>query len=264
MNVNSPEFLYHYTNIESLALILKNRNFRFSPLTALDDTEEQQNYGNLPVGKYVFVSSWTSLTTESIPMWHMYTGLTQGVRIRMRKFPFKSYIITKEELQHFGLEINGGAIKCFVPIDKMFNEDYTVLHWDYSKILHPITYEPIKTKKQIIVDDKYFMMALGELGKNKNEYWSFQEEWRYILCFHAIPLATLLQDTSIGIKHLLQFNDLPFSDFFLDIDDDSFNEMEITLSPKISDGSKEIVKLLVKEFAPYATIKDSELKNRLR
>jgi argininosuccinate synthase len=37
------EYLYHYTSVSSLAMILKNRNIRFSPLTVLDDMEEEKN-----------------------------------------------------------------------------------------------------------------------------------------------------------------------------------------------------------------------------
>lgn len=32
-----PEFLYHYTSIDSLALILKNRTIRFNSLINVDD-----------------------------------------------------------------------------------------------------------------------------------------------------------------------------------------------------------------------------------
>lgn len=34
------EYLYHYTNLSSLALILKNRTFRLNSLKNMDDAEE--------------------------------------------------------------------------------------------------------------------------------------------------------------------------------------------------------------------------------
>lgn len=37
---NSPEYLYHYTNIETLALILANHTFRLTSLDQMDDLQE--------------------------------------------------------------------------------------------------------------------------------------------------------------------------------------------------------------------------------
>ena len=47
-----PKYLYHYTNIDSLALILKNRTIRLNSLDKMDDLQEQmsqdkQNFGSL-------------------------------------------------------------------------------------------------------------------------------------------------------------------------------------------------------------------------
>ena len=36
------EYLYHYTSLESLALILKNRTIRLNPLDKMDDIQEQK------------------------------------------------------------------------------------------------------------------------------------------------------------------------------------------------------------------------------
>ena len=35
------EYLFHYTNVEALALILKNRTIRFSSLDRMDDLQEK-------------------------------------------------------------------------------------------------------------------------------------------------------------------------------------------------------------------------------
>lgn len=59
MNAAHPESLYHYTNVEALAMILKSRSIRFSPLTALDDLQEAMNQDQNRFSNFVFVSSWT-------------------------------------------------------------------------------------------------------------------------------------------------------------------------------------------------------------
>lgn len=40
--MDESKYLYHYTNIETLALILKNRTIRFNSLDRMDDLQEQQ------------------------------------------------------------------------------------------------------------------------------------------------------------------------------------------------------------------------------
>ena len=76
--------LYHYTSIENLALILKNKTIRFNRLDRVDDIEESSIYEKtVPMGKYTFVSCWTDNEEESIPLWKMYTPQMKGVRIAM-------------------------------------------------------------------------------------------------------------------------------------------------------------------------------------
>jgi hypothetical protein len=65
---NHSEFLYHYTNIETLALIMKNRTIRFNSLCNLDDLQEQTTQDNQNFGRFIFVSCWTDVKKESIPM----------------------------------------------------------------------------------------------------------------------------------------------------------------------------------------------------
>ena len=89
MEEHMQEYLYHYTSIENLALILKNRTIRLNTLDKMDDLQEQKTRDVQNFGKFFFVSSWTSLESESIPMWKMYTCPSSGVRIKLAKNPFK-------------------------------------------------------------------------------------------------------------------------------------------------------------------------------
>lgn len=40
--MEETKYLYHYTSLESLALILKNRTIRLNPLDKMDDLQEQK------------------------------------------------------------------------------------------------------------------------------------------------------------------------------------------------------------------------------
>ena len=99
--MSNIEYLYRYTSLESLALILKSRQIRLNPLDKMDDLQEQKTADVENLGKFVFISSWTEESDESIPMWRMYTdpragvhlcGMEQRVQILLKKPACKQQI----------------------------------------------------------------------------------------------------------------------------------------------------------------------------
>ena len=92
------DYLYHYTSIENLALILKNKTIKFNNLQNVDDPEEAETEDIETAGRHCLVSCWTDKEEDIIPMWSMYTPNMRGVRIKMRKYPFKQYVYGKNEL----------------------------------------------------------------------------------------------------------------------------------------------------------------------
>ena len=89
------DYLYHYTSIETLALILKNNTLCFNNLLNVDDSEEAETFDMGKFGRFVYVSCWTSDEQESIPLWNLYTPDMHGVRIRLPRYPFKNIYIKK-------------------------------------------------------------------------------------------------------------------------------------------------------------------------
>lgn len=76
--------LYHYTSIETLALILKHKTIRFSRLDRVDDPDEYAFSGDgVTPAHYCFVSCWTKNSRENLPQWYMYGNSTHGVRIEL-------------------------------------------------------------------------------------------------------------------------------------------------------------------------------------
>ncbi len=114
--------IYHYTNLESLALILKNQTIRFNRLDKVDDLEEG-NTESLGVKfcRYIFVSCWTETTEESIPLWKMYGGDKGGIRIALEQEMFKEYLISNLELGDLQSQ---GAIKSKIPLQDMINPNF--------------------------------------------------------------------------------------------------------------------------------------------
>ena len=70
-----PPRLYHYTNLESLALILAHRTIRLMLIIGMDDPQEPRTAGIPNLGRFVFASSWTDDKEESIPMCNMYSSV---------------------------------------------------------------------------------------------------------------------------------------------------------------------------------------------
>ncbi|MCD8078549.1 MAG: hypothetical protein LUE63_09315, partial [Lachnospiraceae bacterium] len=62
-------YLYHYTSVDTLALILKNKTICFNNLLYVDDAEEVETNDMGPLGKFVYASCWTDSDQESIPLW---------------------------------------------------------------------------------------------------------------------------------------------------------------------------------------------------
>ena len=74
-----------------------------------------------------------------------------------------------------------------------------------------------------------------------------------------------VEHNSFGLLLKLEkASDLPFKYYFLKLDQEIFEQMQITLSPKITEGNKIIVDLLAKKYNPTAIIFDSNLLGKLR
>lgn len=267
----SENYLYHYTNVSSLAMILKNRSIRFTPLPLLDDKEEQMHNDSKNYSKYVFVSSWTDADVESIPMWKMYTSPIEGVRIKLPKYPFRNYKLTQESVKGLIEESVKGLIDIkdtdgldtVVPVEELLNSNYMISTYMNKHLLIPVEYtdDPNKLVPQIVHSTPAEMnIKLGQLGKCKNKYWDFQHEWRYVLRFLPISLRNvMLGKDDEEVSKVNNCLDLPFNYYFLKLDDEKFKEMEITLSPQINDGNREIVKLLIEKYNPGIKINESLL-----
>lgn len=263
--------IYHYTNIESLALILKNRTIRFSRLDKVDDLEEG-NAESLGVKfcKYVFVSCWTETDEESIPLWKMYGGDNGGIRISLEQEMFKEYLISNLK---FGNLQSQGAIMSKIPLQDMINPNFFFIpimdykndlfyrHVKYVDDIHVFTKDAIQITN--IQGDRGDMhMDMKPFGYYKNKRWEFQDEVRFVL--YSLPINPLLEGvnpeiSSIVMQSLLGNKSLPFHYYDMGLKDEIFNTLEITLSPTATESQKLIVQALIDKYAPNAILKESGL-----
>lgn len=275
-----PKFLYHYTTIETLALILKYKSIRFNKLTNTDDLEESMTSDLNNLGRFLFVSCWTDSADESIPLWHIYSKRLSGVRIKLPFIPFKDYMpeyFNNPLIEKKGVEkIEDIKMKLYLPIEythndsfmchAFFNEPsetenmYKVQYTDDPELLLP---------KVFFQDKEGYNINFGNVGKYKRSCWDFQKEWRYRI--QAIPLSTQkVQDPSIGMAEIQNcmnkiqgdYN-IPLEYIDLVIDDKAFEQMEIVKGPGISESQGMFIDLVVQRYNPAALVKESNLKGKI-
>lgn len=275
--------LYHYTTIDKLALILKNKTIRFNRLDRVDDIEEGAiSPAGVRMGQYTFVSCWTKDDEESIPLWKMYTANGKGVRIGLEYDMFKTYD-NSAVLQCGAITFNmkGTAWeRTFTPLEDMVNSKYMVIpvgEKELNHILKDIQYvdnvaEAISSSvffKQITPTYETVTFSTRTLGAYKNKRWKFEEETRYVLLI--LPGRVFKQvksfntDFSQCIYEALK-NNLPNSitHYDLHLKEDVFESLDIVLGPMCSKGEQIIVEALCAKYAPDARINLSCLQGNLR
>ena len=263
------DFLFHYTSVEVLSLILKNRTIRFTSLDHMDDLQEQKTADLKNVGQFCYVSSWTSDEYESIPMWNMYSSEYSGVRIKLQKCPFLEYNNSAESLSNVAHVSGSGTLKSIIPLTDIFTKGFMCPQAMASQdsILHKVEYtdDPEKLYPSILKENiNTFNIALGELGKYKNKYWEFQKEWRYILTILPININQSVEKiytdfTLVANKVKLGIEKQPFPYYDLMLSDEAFQNMEVTLGPRISDSQREYIDLLKEKYNPNMNIRESIL-----
>ncbi|QHQ61379.1 hypothetical protein Ana3638_11845 [Anaerocolumna sedimenticola] len=259
-----PDYLYHYTSLSSLGLILKNKSLKFNSLKNMDDLEEIKAKDLTEYGKYYFVSCWTDVEEEKLSLWNMYTGDMGGVRIKLHNLPFETYT--------YCIEVEGVHIKSnnnFLP-KEFFEADKYVVYSGNKEIVKRVIYtddEELLCPQLIQYDSETKINLNVKLpGKYKRKEWNFQDEVRYILPVLPVKVkdANKKNVNELFINNILKKVDLPFEYIFLKVKEEYINEIEITKGPKMSDADSEILDLLVKTYCPDAKIYESKFKGKIR
>jgi len=257
-----PDFLYHYTSIESLALILKNRTILFNNLKDLDDLEEGFAPDHENIGKYFFVSCWTYSDEDNISMWHMYSEKMHGVRLRMPVNQFDDKPRIHDEFNEYYK---------YSPHDVIDTEKFFMML--FSNYTEPATrtfYTDNEDKLRtnfFVQDEKGDIIHTSGKGVYKRKCWEFQKEVRYHIMVR--PKETyqdfLTKSAKENWKDSYYREDaVNFRKLFLKIKDDAFEQMEVMLGPGVSPGQKIIIQSLIDKYNPKATITESQLTGKIR
>ena len=218
--------------------------------------------------------SGTDDATESIPMWNMYTQDMQGVKIRLKKFPFKKYNF-KCGQYHFKSDA-----ETYIDYEKLYIEDKTTIAGEPQlvKVIYTndenLIYPTVKSIKEEIkkLDDGRMQRStskkysLSEIGKYKRKNWEFQNEVRYIINMSLWSMKELENCKSAEEQSMLidRIEDskykAPYNLFFLNLDDEALDNLEILIGPKVTEAQETIIRLIVEKYCPNAKILKSSLK----
>lgn len=264
--------IYHYTSLDNLALILKNKTIRLNRLDRMDDPCECNffSYG-MHCSPYTYVSCWTESDEESIPLWNMYAKGGNGVRIGIEQDCIDwekcdpSYFIPQEQVElppedekssSLSMEILPFSIYGEVGLGNCFHR---MKYNDRNKIDKEIIIggNSSKIMKQLTGDNFYKYIALY-----KDAVWAFQKEARFRLFgvpriseHEIMPYAEFEQ-----IVKNKTYNPINYID--LDLKESVFETMDITLGPNSTLSTFIIVEAITKIYAPKAIISGSILNSK--
>lgn len=262
--------VYHYTSIETLALILKNKSIRFNRLDCVDDLEESI-YGsgnqNVKLAKYTFVSCWTRDNKENLALWKMYTN-NKGVRIGIEENPFTAYPVNDKFASYFRIPFEIEHDYVAMP----FNNEVKLYDVKYVDNLHEKVRELIKNEGGGIV------INTNDLGLYKDSRWQFQQESRYKIILYPLNESVIKKCignsgnrnfdvmfsliNSLGPSLMMQ-TPLKESDLFIKLDEKCLENIEVMMGPETSEAEKFIVEKILADY-PKKQLKDSYFKGKIK
>lgn len=274
--------IYHYTNVESLALILKSRKLRFTRLDGVDDVKEAQAHAGIEFGKFFFVSCWTLVGEESIPQWNMYSHEMQGVRLELPDYPFAADPL-RPKPGWSGIEWQGD-LPSPLPFEDLWGPSYFVVpmflmreHFageveyvsDVSAMYARAVRREIGPSGQVSLK----IDGLSLLPRRKSAEWAFQREYRFSLfVLPSLPIPptgpgqskffanvgkhmsdAFINNVDPGIRHV----DVPLSE-------EALRRLVVRTGPLSTPGGRACVEAVVAQYAPQASIEQSALSGAIR
>ena len=259
--------IYHYTSIQTLALILKSRSIRFNRLDFVDDLEESTypsgNKGlNLNLAKFVYVSCWT----KNLALWNMYTN-NRGVRIAFNDNPFVRYQNTPNFYSFCDRLVTIGE-DYIMPAFNNESKPYDIIYVDNPKE---------KIKDLIKEENGYVKMDTKDLGLYKDSHWQFQNECRFKIILYPKNKELIQKSmTNSGNQVFDQIWGLLYSlmpslvkgsiketELYIKLKEDVLNDIEVMLGPQTTDADKYIVEKLLDEF-PHHNLTESYFRGKIR
>ncbi len=260
--------IYHYTTIETLALILKHKTIRFNRLDMMEDHCEKTFLMNqYNCSPYTYVSCWSENPVESIPLWNTYAPGGIGIRIALDKDfidwdkqsiafsvpsqPSHHKIPSKDSSGTISVTFN--PIRIYPPL----SDEICYNHVTYANKEAYREYEDkIGMASSTDIDDDMMRKYVGLFRKDK---WAFQDESRFVI--YAVPYtltdAVVTHNEFVNLIRLNVPNNVSFID--VPIKPEKLKHIEVLLGPNVNEAQTILVKALLKKYAPDSKLTVSAL-----
>jgi len=260
-----PKYLFHYTSFEGIKNIISSRNIRFTRIDKLNDPFDGHIASpHFPdhineLRKTVYVSCWSDLEEESIPLWDLYKKM-EGVRVKIRTSLFSKKTSLTEFSNFFVLANSIAEIKLALPIEGIENAPINNVYGPI-KIIYSDTLE--KTYSDVVINKvtndrtsnefELFKIEFKELGLKKLHYWSFENEWRYkIDLFGGLFARRSAFENKIDFLDMPEYIDVPYNS-------DVLSDMEIISAPKANKTDIDKLKQYLTEEHLNCIVKQSDI-----
>ena len=274
--------IHHYTEIPTLALILRSKRLRFARMDTVNDLSEAKLEQGIDFGKLFFVSCWTLQSEESIPLWRLYTKAMRGVRLSLPRDMFVKRDYRVPDVIH------PQGSKCAVPspltFEQAFGEDHLILttFLKPDDLGGPVLYtddavsryrEAVNVKWRSKTDFEAKIRDIPLLPRLKSTAWQFEREFRFALCIlPSLPLSVpeLLDPAYAGQvgNHigacLVSGRGVNFLYWDVDLDSEVLSTATVTLGPCCTEGDRILVQSLLDDYAVRATLRASSLAGTMR
>jgi len=250
-----PQKLYHYTTVNTLALILQSQSILFNRADKVNDKREglSSDFGSM--AQYIFLSCWTETKEEDLSLWNMYTPQMRGVRIEFPMPIFETYQIDD-------------IYTTIIPSDKIEDIERKIFILPHKDLVYKVEYtddQELLTPKIITTLDKYEGLRLTDIGTRKKTMWQVENEWRFRLNIFPIDVSL---DTAFYPDRYYKLVESriapPIENYLVKVNGKSFRQMKIRLGPKMNSGDEEIVKALIAIYNPTAEFGYSDLTGDIR
>jgi hypothetical protein len=267
----SLDHLFHYTTLESLALILKSGKIRFTRLDRVDDVTEAQAIAGIEFGKYVLVSCWTQEAEESLPQWHMYGAGMGGVRIQMPKQVFSevAYVVPNS---YPGLELNdllmspitfeqGIVSNCLVT--PLLFEHELAGPVEYVEDVRAAIAAHLSSGADTIGEPVTTIIKTGRVVRYKSKTWGFQNEYRFVLA--ALPtLGPASMGSGNAASAMRAGTDHGLHHFDVSVDVRALEKLVVRTGPLCTPGTVACIEAILSRWAPAARLEASALSGTVR
>lgn len=237
---------FHYTKLDVVDSILKNRKFWLSNVEGFNDTIDTKQFGKAPVP--IFSLCFSTGINENLPLWYLYSGVDgKGARIGLTKTNVEKLINDGKYSLHLFNADEGKDGEELMPLKKGENMELIFRDVIYTQIRdgksnYELKYNTMTNyrmpKKEF---DKY---QQNHNGFQKGLIWYYEKETRL--------LVRLTGDAEKKWKEKISSKGNTLR-VFLSFDESLLKKMKITVAPNIT--SQDMDELLKTKKGIYEFLK---------